>query len=66
MAAFIASNNVAITDVEPVFNLGCGMIAIVASDDAAAFMVSATEMGLAPRDIGQVACGQGPAVVRYL
>jgi phosphoribosylformylglycinamidine cyclo-ligase len=66
MAAFIANHKAAITDVEPVFNLGCGMIAIVAQDDAASFMVSAAEMGLSPRDIGQVASGHGPASVRYL
>jgi phosphoribosylformylglycinamidine cyclo-ligase len=66
MAAFIASNNVTLTEVEPVFNLGCGMIAVVAKDDATAFMVSASEMGLAPRDIGQIAKGKGPAIVQYL
>jgi phosphoribosylformylglycinamidine cyclo-ligase len=54
MRSFIESHVPSLDEVEPVFNLGCGMIAVVSDKDSAAFQEFARELGLGPRDIGSV------------
>jgi phosphoribosylformylglycinamidine cyclo-ligase len=66
MIDFIRSNGATTAEVEPVFNLGCGMIAVVDPQDAASLTVSASQLGLSATEIGQVVAGEGPAFVRYL
>lgn len=66
MNEFITSNNSSFEEVEEVFNLGIGMIAIVSQNDSEAFLVTSKELGLDPVTIGEIVPGKGPADVRYV
>jgi phosphoribosylformylglycinamidine cyclo-ligase len=65
MSEFIQSNGASFEHVEEVFNLGVGMIAIVAQNDADSFVAAANELGLKPQIIGDLVAGHGPSCVRY-
>jgi phosphoribosylaminoimidazole (AIR) synthetase len=66
MADFIVSNGSNASDVEEVFNLGVGMIAIVEENDCSNFVASSRELGLDPVVIGHIKSSQGPAFVSYV
>lgn len=66
MHEFIKSNGSEFTGVEEVFNLGVGMIAVVAEMGLKDFMSSARELNLDPVVIGQIKASQGPAYVQYI
>lgn len=51
--------------VEGVFNMGAGMIAAVAAQDADAFIKACAESKLAAVKIGRIVSGQGEASVRF-
>ena len=70
MRDFILSHVLSLKDVEEVFNLGAGMIAVVDANAGAKFLHDASEMGLKPHVIGSVKESQSdtnkPASVRYI
>lgn len=70
MRDFILSHVLSLKDVEEVFNLGAGMIAVVDANACAKFLQDASEMGLKPHVIGSVKESQSdtnkPASVRYI
>lgn len=66
MTEFIKSNHVSLRDVEEVFNLGAGMIAIVDKSGLGQFIGDAQTMGLEPQLIGDIKSSSGPATVNYV
>lgn len=66
MSDFINSNGVGLLDVEEVFNLGAGMIAVVDAAGTNKFMADAKSVGLAPTLIGDIKASSGPASVRFI
>ena len=52
-------------EVEPVFNLGIGMIAVVGREVADTFVQAATDAKLGPKIIGELTATKGPASVVY-
>jgi phosphoribosylformylglycinamidine cyclo-ligase len=66
MREFIQNNQVKLSEVEPVFNLGCGMIAVVSETEAASFAEIAGKLGLEPSDIGFVDESSSSADVIYI
>lgn len=58
-------NGVDFTEIEGVFNNGCGMICAVAAQEQARFCAAATKLGLQPTYIGDVRPVQGAAHVAY-
>jgi phosphoribosylformylglycinamidine cyclo-ligase len=65
MRAFYESHGARFEDVEGVFNMGAGMIAVVAASAAQEFSNVANKKGLKVHDIGHITQGQGEASVRY-
>jgi phosphoribosylformylglycinamidine cyclo-ligase len=65
MREFITSNGVDERDVEEVFNLGVGMIAVVETQSVKTLLQDATELGLEPRVIGKLVAHRGPPEVSY-
>ena len=65
MRAFIEEHGSTIRAQEGVFNLGCGMIAIIAQESGAAFEQAAAALGLPVTPIGQIEAGQGEAHVVF-
>jgi phosphoribosylformylglycinamidine cyclo-ligase len=65
MRDFITSNGVDERDVEEVFNLGVGMIAVVDAQNTAGFLADAKELGLEPSVLGKLVAHRGAAVVSY-
>jgi len=65
MRDFIETNTSDLADVEHVFNLGAGMIAIVPRKGAARFERAATKRGLGVSAIGEVRSRRGEARVVY-
>ena len=65
MRTFIESHQATALAQEGVFNLGCGMIAIVAPEAAAAFTLAARALQLDVQPIGDVQAGSGPAKVVF-
>ena len=65
MREFITSNGVDERDVEEVFNLGVGMIAVVETQSLTAFLQDAIELGLDPQVIGKLVAHQGPPEVSF-
>jgi phosphoribosylformylglycinamidine cyclo-ligase len=66
MSEFIESNGVHLKDVEEVFNLGAGMIAIVDRQGLHDFIDNAKALNLEPSLIGEVQTASGPASVHYV
>lgn len=65
MRDFIRSNEVDEKEVEDVFNLGAGMIAIVNAQSCSIFLRDAQELGLDPHVIGELVGHQGEPLVCY-
>lgn len=66
MHEFIVSNGSEPLAQEAVFNLGAGMVAMVAREGAGDVLHAATRLGLDPFVLGEIAPHQGEAAVRYL
>jgi phosphoribosylformylglycinamidine cyclo-ligase len=66
MREFIESHGGSVMAQEGVFNLGCGMIAVVDRDAGPAFEAATLEAGLSAREIGEVVAGKGEARVEYV
>ena len=66
MTEFIVTNGTTPLAQEAVFNLGVGMIAIVAADAAADFEAEAQRQKLDVKSIGVVKAGSGEASVRFV
>ncbi|HET9236999.1 MAG TPA: phosphoribosylformylglycinamidine cyclo-ligase [Oligoflexus sp.] len=66
MRAFYESHGARFEDVEGVFNMGAGMIAVVAADAEATFHQICKDLGLGSTTIGQMIPGSGESTVRYL
>jgi phosphoribosylformylglycinamidine cyclo-ligase len=65
MREFIQFNGSEIMDVEDVFNLGVGMVAVVDGSKSAEFLSSARELNLEAAVIGHLKTKEGPATVEY-
>ncbi len=65
MKDFILGAKSSLEEIEPVFNLGAGMVAVVEKNVAERFIQSSSALGLKPKKIGQVVRGKGPASVCY-
>ena len=65
MREFIASNGVDEREVEEVFNLGVGMIAVVESQSIDSFLQDAKNLELEPHVLGTLAAHLGPPIVSY-
>jgi len=65
MKDFIKSNDVSLHDVEEVFNLGVGMIAITDAKSLDDFIRDAAELGLEPHLIGELVAGTSQPLVTY-
>jgi len=59
-------HDVSFADVEPVYNMGAGMVAAVAADKADEFIAISKDLGLHSVAIGKIVKGEGKAVVNYL
>lgn len=66
MRSFISDAGSTIEAVEPVFNLGVGMIAVVAKNALPRFMEESTKLHLEPKVLGYLEKSSGPASVRYV
>ncbi len=66
MREFIRSNGAHEKEVENVFNLGAGMVAIVDQKHGDIFMRDAKELGLEPHFIGDVTGGRGAPEVEFI
>lgn len=66
MRAFYESHGARFEDVEGVFNMGAGMIAVVAADAEAKFHQICKDLGLGSASIGQMIPGSGESTVRYI
>lgn len=66
MKEFILSSGSSLQEVEPVFNLGAGMIAVVDAKSEQAFLKSSDALGLRPKVIGTLTPCNGPATVGYI
>ncbi|HYX33561.1 MAG TPA: phosphoribosylformylglycinamidine cyclo-ligase [Oligoflexus sp.] len=66
MRAFYESHGASFEDVEGVFNMGAGMIAVVAAEAEAKFHQISKELGLGCASIGEMIPGSGESTVRYL
>ncbi len=66
MRAFYESHGARFEDVEGVFNMGAGMIAVVAADAEAKFHQICKDLGLGSSTIGEMIPGSGESTVRYL
>ena len=66
MSAFLAANGTTARAQEAVFNLGAGMIAVVAAGRAAEVVAAARELGLPLTRIGKIAAGSGEATVDFV
>lgn len=66
MRAFYESHGARFEDVEGVFNMGAGMIAVVAADAEAKFHQICKDLGLGSATIGQMIPGSGESTVRYI
>lgn len=66
MRDFIRSNGAHEKDVESVFNLGAGMIAIIDPNRGDTFMRDAKELGLKPHHIGELVGGRGAPDVEFI
>ena len=66
MSDFCELNGAKFEEVEPVYNMGAGMVAAVASDKADAFIDESKKLGLHSCKIGKVTKGTGKAVVKYI
>lgn len=66
MRELFKSHGAGFEDVEGVFNMGAGMIAVVSEEAADAFMRLAAEMRLKSTRVGKIISGSGPASVRYI
>ena len=66
MKEFILGSGSTLEEIEPVFNLGAGMIAVVSPKVADAFVLASDRLGLKAKIIGSVVAGKGPASVRFL
>lgn len=62
---FIHNAGAKLKDVEPVFNLGAGMICIVDADHAARFIEASNQLGLNACDIGSLISGSGESQVLF-
>ncbi len=65
MRAFIEGNGSSCEQVEPVFNLGAGMIAVVNAQSAERFLGAAQNLGLVTTLLGHVEKSSGEARVEY-
>ncbi len=65
MMSFCHANGAEFQDVENVFNMGAGMIAVVARDSIDAVMSQSKSLGLQPTIIGEISSGLGSAHVKY-
>jgi phosphoribosylformylglycinamidine cyclo-ligase len=63
---FVSDNNSNLKEVEPVFNLGAGMIASINEDKTSEFEIAAKKAGLVINEIGTVKSGNGDPVVNYV
>ncbi|MFY7928903.1 MAG: phosphoribosylformylglycinamidine cyclo-ligase [Oligoflexus sp.] len=66
MKAFYETHGARFMDVEGVFNLGAGMIAVVEADASQTFLHLAKTLKLGAHVIGTIRAGHGEATVRYL
>ncbi len=66
MKNFILDSGSTLKDVEPVFNLGVGMIAVVDKKEAENFVKTCAELNLKPTVIGKLVSGKGPSKVIYI
>jgi phosphoribosylformylglycinamidine cyclo-ligase len=66
MRAFYESHGARFEDVEGVFNMGAGMIAVVAADAEVKFHQICKDLGLGSATIGQMIPGSGESTVRYI
>lgn len=65
MKEFIEHNTKSINDVEPVFNMGAGMIAVVNQKSESNFVAAAKSMSLDVTPIGHIEKSKGEARVEY-
>lgn len=65
MKDFYESHGASFMDVEAVFNMGAGMIAVVDSTAERDFLDLAAKLNLGASSIGTIQIGQGEATVRY-
>lgn len=65
MQAFCKANGAGFEDVEGVFNMGAGMIAVVANEAADDFLDLTSELKLKSAKVGKVVSRLGPAGVSY-
>lgn len=65
MTDFIEKSGVTFEDVEPVFNLGAGMVATVKASEVDRAVKLADEMSLAPTVIGELSLHSGDPLVEY-
>jgi phosphoribosylformylglycinamidine cyclo-ligase len=66
MRNFYESHGARFEDVEGVFNMGAGMIAVVAANAEAKFHQICKDLGLGSSTIGEMIPGSGESTVRYL
>ncbi|MCX6125019.1 MAG: phosphoribosylformylglycinamidine cyclo-ligase [Proteobacteria bacterium] len=66
MANLLDAVGAKFNDIEPVFNLGVGMIAVVSKESRSDFLAAAQNLALMPKVIGEVEAGSGSAIVRYV
>jgi phosphoribosylformylglycinamidine cyclo-ligase len=66
MRAFLEANGTTARAQEGVFNLGAGMIAVVAPARAAEVVAAARELGLELTRIGKIVAGRGEAAVDFV
>ena len=60
MTSFFEDHNARFEDVEPVFNLGAGMIAVIAKDAKEEFIAAADQAGFGPKVIGHIENAKQP------
>lgn len=65
MKKFIEDSGSSLQEIEPVFNLGAGMIAVVDAKAEDAFIKASEALHLRPKVIGSLVKGKGPAAVVY-
>ena len=66
MRCFYTDHGASFFDIESVFNLGAGMIAVVDRSAEAEFLTATAAVGLGACVIGRVATGQGEAAVEFV
>jgi phosphoribosylaminoimidazole (AIR) synthetase len=66
MKQFINFNNASLTDVEPVFNLGVGMMAVASPKNLQTLMNDANDLGLQAHIVGNIQPTAGESRVDFI